>query len=450
MAELSLGIDAPGIQAAIQAFGSLNKEQQAAVLYSQGLLESHRKLTGESRQMQREMQQVWRSVASDIGGVTSIVGVLNAALAAARQQHQELMALTDRAGQSAKAGVANFAQLAQMKQLIGKPQQAAQIRDLITGMVRTGEGKGSDLYAAAGAAVGMGATMEDTYAAMASAAEQKRLVPTTDAAGFAKAYMASRKAGIGKVGSTNLAVLAGPGGGESIASLAAMATASGVSLTDLMALQTTVADELGKDPGEVQGMVARAVAGGVKLDEIVSGNIRGSTRRKLKNARGIALLGAIEQGRDAFAANRAQYRALAEGQQYGDLADYTRAQLTDADRDELAVQQEIDAREAGFVSSPDARLIARKFALAGKMREGRLRLPSLGDRDPDVALRRAQAIESSDPVVSLIGRADFTGALMAITDRLVNAILGTPAANARAMDTLRPPIPNNEPDHAPR
>jgi hypothetical protein len=312
------------------------------------------------------------------------------------------------------------------------------------------------LYAAAGAAVGMGANTQDTYAAMTAAAAQKRLIPSTDTAGFAKAFIASRKAGIGNIGATNLAVLAGPGGGESIASLAAMATASGVALPDLMALQATVADELGKDPREVQSMVARAVAGGVKLDEIVSGNIRGSTRRKLKNARGIELLGALEQGRGAFAENRAMYRALAEGrpwrqgQRYADLTDETRAQLTDADREELAAQQEIDAIEGGYATNPQAADYARKFALAKKLSEGHFRLPSFGDRNPDLALRRAQALSSGDPGAAAGAAIDFTGLLTLVADRIVRAIADSADANARALDARLPPIPNNEPDHAPR
>jgi hypothetical protein len=386
MAELSLGVDAPAIQAAIAAFGSLNKEQQAAVLHAQGLVEAHRKLTGASRDAQKEMSAGWRTIAAELGVVTTMAGALAAALGAARQMWQQYKTETAAAGAGHAASVANFAQLVQMPELIGKPGTAAAIRSFIGAQTRRGAGTGADLYAAAGAAVAMGADLGDVQTATLAAARQKQLVPATDTAGFAKAYMASRKAGIAPAGAANLATLAGPGGGQSIAALAAIAQASGVSLPDLMALQETVAAELGKEPEEVQGMVARAVAGGVRLDEIVSGKIRGSTRRKLKNARGIQLLGALESGRSRFEERRGQFRAYAAGQ--GSVQGWTESQLPIEDLALIEETADIAAGEAERNASPAYRDAAARQRRIEAMKKGHVLPPSLASAIPELAEAR--------------------------------------------------------------
>lgn len=460
MAELSLGVDAPNIQAAIAAFGALNKEQQAAVLHSQGLVEAHRKLTGTSRDAQREMTAGWRAIAGELGVVTTMAGALTAALGGARQMWQQYKAETAAAGGGHAAEVQNFAQLLQQPKLVNRPGDAQAIRQFISTQAQRGLGKSSDLYAAAGAAVGMGGDLADVINATTGAAQQKQLVPSTDTAGWAKGYMASRRAGFGAQGAANLATIVGPTGGGSIAGLAAMAEASGLSLPDLMALQETVAGELGVEPQEVQSMISRAVAGGVKMDEIVSGKIRPSTRRKLKNARGLKLLGALESGRERFGEQREQFRALAAGQ--GSLAGWTQSQLPVEDLQLISEQADITAAEEERNASSEYRSEAGRARRIKAMKEGHVLPPTL-PLPPNVEEARLAVLSEADPTGQNAGikaavAYDFTGLLAALT-LLVSQLheMKSPQthaeaadANARALDARRPPIPNNEPDPAPR
>jgi hypothetical protein len=461
MAELSLGVDAPAIQAAIAAFGSLNKEQQAAVLHAQGLVEAHRKLTGASRDAQKEMSAGWRTIASELGVVTTMAGALAATLGAARQMWQQLKTESAAAGAGHAAEVASFAKLVQLPELIGKPGQAAAIRSFVETQARRGTGSQADLYAAAGAAVSMGGELGDVMSATLAGARQKQLVPTTDVSGFAKAYMASRKAGVGSAGAANLATSAGPAGGQSIAALAAIAQASGVSLPDLMALQATVSAELGKDPEEVQGMVARAVAGGVKLDELVSGNIRGSTRRKLKNARGIQLLGALQSGRERFAAYRGQFGALAAGQ--GSVVGWTESQLPPEDLSLIEETADIAAGAAERDFNPTFRAGAARQRRIAALKEGHVLPPSMASFYGPLNEARLRVIAQGDdslPARTFRSVAGFDPTpITAALTLLAYHIRDTNStkthaemadANARAIDARRPPIPNNEPDHAPR